>query len=277
MKLFRKLLLTLYLSFFLPGFGYGREVLAFPDAEGFEAYTQGGRGGKVLYVTHLEDEGPGSLRWAIEQEDPRTVVFKVSGTIEPKERLTIAQPFITIVGQTAPGDGIYLKEETLRIEANEVIIRYIRVRLGDDLYGEGSKQGKDAIDISSGENIIIDHCSANWSLGEVLSSSTRNPSLNRITVQWCFITEGLNVDRHEFGFLIRGTRGVQYSYLYNLYAHNQGRSKPRPGNYDSNPHNEDPEGLLLEFRNNVIHNWGGWLYLAGRVSQQHNMSYFDIS
>ena len=233
------------------------QQLAFPSAEGFGAFSKGGRGGSVLYVTNLDDQGPGSLRWAVEQEGPRTVVFSVSGTIELKTRLDIEDPFLTIAGQTAPGDGICLKGETVKILTNDIIIRYIRVRLGDGKFGEGgTNQGKDAIDISVGEDIIVDHCSASWSLDEIISTSTSNPTLTRVTVQWCFITEGLNPDNHGFGSLIRGTGGAKYSYLHNLYAHNRGRN-PRPGNYDSNPHNEDPEGLLLDFRNNVIYNWGG--------------------
>lgn len=232
------------------------QQLAFPTAEGFGAYAKGGRGGKVLYVTNLNDAGEGSLRWAVEQEGARTVVFAVSGTIDLKSRLDIENPYITIAGQTAPGDGICLKGETLRIAANHVVVRYIRVRLGDGKHGVGSKQGKDAVSISKGENIIVDHCSASWSLDEILSSSSYRPSLSFVTVQWCFITEALNPDNHGFGSLIRGTGGAKYSYLYNLYASNKGRN-PRPGNYNSNPYTEDPEGLLLDFRNNVLYNWGG--------------------
>lgn len=232
------------------------QQLAFPGAEGFGAYSKGGRGGEVLYVTNLNDSGPGSLRWAVEQEGPRTVVFEVSGTIELKDRLNIENPYITIAGQTAPGAGICLKGETVRVVTHDVIVRHIRVRLGDSMHGQGSLQGKDAISISSGEDIILDHCSASWSMDEILSASTSNPDLTRVTVQWCFITEALNLDNHGFGSLIRGTGGAKYSFLHNLYAHNRGRN-PRPGNYDTNPHNEDPEGLLLDFRNNVIYNWGG--------------------
>lgn len=232
------------------------QQLAFPGAEGFGAYSKGGRGGQVLFVTNLDDQGSGSLRWAVEQEGPRTVVFTISGTIELKDRLNIENPYLTIAGQTAPGDGICLKGETLKIASHDIIIRHIRVRLGDGKYGIGSKQGKDAISISVGRDIIVDHCSASWSLDEVISASTKNPILTRVTVQWCFITEGLNPDDHGFGSLIRGTGGAKYSYLHNLYAHNRGRN-PRPGNYDSNPHNKDPEGLLLDFRNNVLYNWGG--------------------
>jgi hypothetical protein len=208
------------------------QQLAFPGAEGFGAFSKGGRGGKVLYVTNLNAEGPGSLRWAVEQEGPRTIVFGVSGTIELKDRLNLENPFITIAGQTAPGDGICLKGETLKILTHDVIVRYIRVRVGDAKFNVGgANQGKDAIDISVGEDIIVDHCSAGWSLDEAISASTKLPTLDRVTVQWCFITEGLNIDNHGFGSLIRGTRGAKYSYLHNLYAHNKGRN-PRPGNYD---------------------------------------------
>ncbi len=230
--------------------------LAFPGAEGFGAYAKGGRGGRVLHVTNLNDKGPGSLRWAVEQEGPRTVVFEISGTIELTTGLDVENPFITIAGQTAPGDGICVKGETVRIQTHDVIVRYLRFRLGDGRHGQGSLQGKDALSLSAGTDIIVDHCSASWSLDEVLSASTRRPTLTRVTVQWCFITEGLNPDGHGFGSLIRGTGGAQYSFLRNLYAHNRGRN-PRPGNYDSNPHDKDPEGLLLDFRNNVIYNWGG--------------------
>jgi pectate lyase len=225
-------------------------VPAFPGAEGFGAYSQGGRGGRVLHVTTLADEGSGSLRWAVEQEGPRTIVFEVSGTIELKERLTIRNPFITIAGQTAPGDGICLRHGMLGIATHDVIVRYLRCRMG------GQGRGGDDITIGKGADIILDHCSASWSTDEVLSASTRNPTLTRVTVQWSFITGALNPKGHSFGSLIRGTGGAKYSFLHNLYAHNRGRN-PRPGNYDSNPHDKDPEGLLLDFRNNVIYNWAG--------------------
>ena len=108
----------------------GDTQLAFPGAEGFGAHSKGGRGGKVLYVTNLNDQGPGSLRWAVEQEGPRTIVFDVSGTIDLQDRITIRNPFITVAGQTAPGDGICLKGGTLGIAAHDVVVRYLRCRLG---------------------------------------------------------------------------------------------------------------------------------------------------
>jgi pectate lyase len=226
-------------------------IPAFPGAQGFGAFAQGGRGGKVYHVTTLEDRGPGSLREAVEAEGPRIVVFDVSGTIRLAKNLEVTHPFLTIAGQTAPGDGICLRDATLGVSADHVVIRFLRSRLGDQ--GEAG----DAISIGSGHHIIIDHCSASWSLDEVLSSSTGAPQLSEITVQWCFITEALNPQNHGFGSLIRGCHGACYSYHHNLYAHNRGRN-PRPGNYDQqNPHEKDPNGLLLDFRNNVIYNWEG--------------------
>jgi hypothetical protein len=225
--------------------------VAFPGAEGFGAYAEGGRGGKVFHVTTLEDsDTTGSLRHAVEAEGPRTVVFDVSGTIQLREHLRIQNPYITIAGQTAPGDGICLRDGSLVIEADHVVARFLRCRLGD--VGAGG----DAISINRGYYIIVDHCSASWSLDELISASTRQPTLSEVTVQWCFIAEALNPAGHGFGSLIRGTGNARYTYHHNLYAHNRGRN-PRPGNYNSNPHDEDPLGLLLDFRNNLIYNFGG--------------------
>ncbi len=243
-----------------------QKQLAFPGAEGFGAYSKGGRGGQVIHVTNLDDKGPGSLRWAVEQEGPRTVVFEISGTIELKNTLSIENPYITIAGQTAPGDGICIRNDGLVIKTHDVIIRYLRCRLGDQ--GDDG----DAVSISEGANIILDHCSAGWSLDETLSASTDEPTLTNVTVQWCFITEALNPENHGYGSLIRGTGGAKYSFHHNLYAHNRGRN-PRPGNYDRNPHDEDPDGLLLDFRNNVIYNWGGGY--AGYNADQESVTFLN--
>jgi hypothetical protein len=224
---------------------------AFPGAEGFGAYALGGRGGRVYHVTTLEDGGAGSLREAVEAAGPRIVVFEVGGTIRLQKDLQVTNSFLTIAGQTAPGDGICLRDATLGVYADQVVIRYLRCRLGD--------QGRagDAIGIGRGHQIIVDHCSASWSLDEVLSCSTGEPSLSDVTVQWCFITEALNPKNHSYGSLIRGCHGARYTYHHNLYAHNRGRN-PRPGNYDDrNPHEADPNGLLLDFRNNVLYDWRG--------------------
>jgi hypothetical protein len=244
---------------------YG-DVPAFPGAEGWGAYALGGRGGDVYHVTNLDDNGLGSLRYGITSaggtsSTPRTIVFDVSGTIQLTSNLNVNKSYITIAGQTAPGDGICLRDRNLAISASHIIIRYIRARLGDESLTES-----DAVSINSGSNIIMDHVSASWSVDEVFSCSTYNPNLTNVTVQWSIISEGLwhsvhDKGTHSYGALIRGCYDAKFSYHHNLFAHNYSRN-PRPGNYDStvangNPYWEDPCGLLFDFRNNVLYNWGG--------------------
>ena len=228
-------------------------VPAFPGAEGFGAQSVGGRGGEVLFVTNLNDSGPGSLRAAVEADGPRTVIFRVSGTIALKSTLGIKKSHITIAGQSAPGDGICLKNYGFSIAADHVIVRYLRCRPANNAGAES-----DALSISKGRDIIVDHCSASWSVDETLSASTRS-GLGNVTVQWCIISESLNKSTHHkgahgYGALIRGGWGEGYTYHHNLFAHHKARL-PRPGNY--NDRSEDPEGFIFDFRNNVIYNWGG--------------------
>jgi len=234
------------------------QQLAFPGAEGFGAYAQGGRGGDVYTVTNLNDSGEGSLRHAIKSANgPRTIVFAVSGLIHLKEELEVKKDYLTIAGQTAPGDGICLRDHAISIDASHVIVRFIRSRLGDE-----AGINTDAISIEDGHNIIIDHCSASWSVDEVLSCSTgEKDKLDSVTVQWCIISEALNNSihykgEHGYGALIRGCYGAKYTYHHNLFAHNKSRN-PRPGNYDYNHRGIDPQGLQFDFRNNVIYNWEG--------------------
>jgi len=233
--------------------GAAASVPAFPGAEGFGAQSLGGRGGKVLFVTNLDDSGPGSLRAAVEADGPRTVIFRVSGTIALKSTLAIRNSHITIAGQTAPGDGICLKNHAVAIAADHVIVRHVRCRPGDN-----AKAESDALSISSGRDIIVDHCSASWSVDETLSASTGG-QLGNVTVQWCIISESLNKSTHHkgahgYGALIRGGWGNGYTYHHNLFAHHKARL-PRPGNY--NDRSKDPDGFIFDFRNNVIYNWGG--------------------
>jgi len=158
---------------------------------------------------------------------------------------------------TAPGDGICFRDASLTIDADHVIVRYIRSRLGDKAGNES-----DAISIAGGHNIIMDHCSASWSVDECFSCSTgQKGKIDSITVQWSIISEALNKSIHRkgahgYGALIRGGYGARYTYNHNLFAHNYSRN-PRPGNYNYNNYRRDPEGLQFDFRNNVIYNWGG--------------------
>lgn len=225
-------------------------VPAFPGAEGFGAYTPGGRGGKVYKVTNLNDSGPSSLREAIEAIGPRIVVFDVSGTIYLKSRLTIENPYITIAGQTAAGDGIGLADYPFFVQSHNVIIRHMRFRMGDRFRKE-----EDAFSIVNSDNVMVDHVSASWSIDETFSVD----GSDNISVQWSLISESLNDSYHikgphGYGSLIRGGKGAKYSFHHNMWANHRNRM-PRPGNYTS--HEVDPQGLLTDFSNNVFYNWAG--------------------
>lgn len=234
-----------------------REVLAFPGAEGAGRFALGGRGGLVIKVTNLNDAGPGSLRDAVEAKVPRTVVFDIDGTIALKTPLRIREPRLTIAGQTAPGGGITLRDQSLQIETDDVVIRYIRSRLGDE-----SKTESDSIWVSKGRRIILDHVSASWSVDETLSASARytdpTQGFHDLTVQWSIIAESLSHSlhakgEHGYGSLIRGGRGSKISFHHNLWAFHQARM-PRPGNYDGP--DIDPVGAAFDFRSNVFYDWG---------------------
>lgn len=236
-----------------------RALPAFPGAEGEGAISLGGRGGRTLYVTTLADEGPGSLRAAVEAPGPRTVVFAVSGTIALSRPLHVTEGRLTVAGQTAPGDGITLRNHALLIEADDVVVRFIRSRLGDEAGADD-----DAISVASGQRIILDHVSASWSTDESLSVSVARADLGRpayqhVTVQWSLIGESLNCNGpkkgacHGFGSLLRGAHGTRLSMHHNLWASHQDRM-PRPGNYLTP--DKDPLGGFYDIRANVFYNWG---------------------
>jgi pectate lyase len=185
---------------------------AFPTAEGYGQYAKGGRGGKVIFVTNLNDSGLGSLRGAVETSGPRIVIFRVAGVIDLKSILKITEPYITIAGQTAPGDGICLKGHCLHVDAHDTIIRHLRVRLGDE-----QRTQDDAIAMYKGSrNTIVDHCSASWSVDETLSATYAK----NVTIQWCFITESLNRSSHPKGAHGYGSliNGWEVSYHHNPRA-----------------------------------------------------------
>ena len=221
-----------------PALGSGTP--AFPGAEGYGAFTKGGRGGKIFIVTNLNDSGPGSLREAVEAKGPRTVVFRVGGIIETTG-LDVREPYLTIAGQTAPGDGICIKKGAGNANAfnvsltHDVILRYLRFRAGNNTGDVRCESFR----ISDSENVIVDHCSSSWGNPETLSAGG---AVDRCTVQWCIVSEGNNAQQHAFSTILAGDRSTWH---HNLFAHMLSRV-PRWGDLT----------VECDFRNNVIYDWG---------------------
>jgi len=225
-----------------------KKQLAFPGAEGFGRFAIGGRGGDVYHVTNLQDEGVGSLRYGIESaEGPRTIVFDISGTIQLKSKLQISKSNLTIAGQTAPGDGITLRDQTLSVKnCRDVIIRYIRVRLGDK---NKEPSGPDTLTTENFADMILDHISLSWAIDGTHDFRAGS----NFTIQWSILSEALNDSIHP-----KGKHAMCASYRepdgpislhHNLFSTCRDRH-PTLGS-------ADPCDALtiVDFRNNVVYNW----------------------
>ncbi|EAU34536.1 conserved hypothetical protein [Aspergillus terreus NIH2624] len=215
-------------------------LIAFPGAEGFGANAVGGRQGEIYVVTNLNDSGEGSLRDAVSATD-RIVVFAVGGVIEISDRIVVSKR-VTILGQTAPGDGITVYGNGWSFSnADDAIVRYIRIRMG-----KVGDSGKDAITIAEGSTMIFDHVSVSWGRDETFSISG---TASNITIQNTIIAQGL--ETHSCGGLIQTGGGV--SLFRNLYIDNKTRNPKVKG--------------VNDFTNNVVYNWGGGGgYIAGDSS-----------
>lgn len=238
-------------------------IPVFPGAEGGGKYSFGGRGGKVLVVTNLNDDGPGSLRWACEQGGARIVVFNVSGIIRLKTPLMIRAPYITIQGQTAPGDGVCVAGETVWLNTHDVVIRFMRFRRGETNVGRRD----DAIGGNPVGNIMIDHVSASWGLDEDMSmyrhmyndstgkAEEKKATVN-ITIQNSIFSEALDTWNHAFGSTLGGEN---CSFMRNLWADNAGRNPSIGWNG------------IFNFVNNVVFNWNHRSTDGGDYTAMYNI------
>ena len=237
-------------------------AVAFPGAEGFGKYTTGGRGGKVYVVSNLNDKGAGSFREAAEAKGKRFILFSISGTIHLETKISIKGD-VTIAGQTAPGDGICIADNAVTLGGDNIIVRYLRVRMGDKYQNGGMVHGAGADDAFGGtrrKNIIIDHCSLSWSTDEVFSVYAGDST----TLQWNMISEPLNYsyhfetgdkdfEHHGFGGIWGGAHLTAH---HNLFAHCSSRNPRFDGIRNATTE-------LVDYRNNVIYNWGGNNIYAG--------------
>ncbi|KAF2518081.1 T9SS type A sorting domain-containing protein [Flavobacterium foetidum] len=223
--------------------------LAFPDAEGYGRFARGGRGGKVVAVTNLNDSGPGSFREAVTNDiGPRTIVFNTSGIIQLNSRLVLSQPYVTVAGQTAPGKGITIRAAPFGVTGNDAVVQHIRVRLGAGATFDG-------MGLTGADHSIIDHCSISWTIDESFSSR----SGKNITLQRTLISEALNAANHQnypagtehgYAATIGGDIG---SFHHNLLAHCYGRNWSLGGGLDGN----GAYTGRMDITNNVVYNWGG--------------------
>jgi len=239
------------------------EIPAFPGAEGGGKYSFGGRGGRVIVVTSLEDSGPGTLREACEQGGPRIIVFNVAGIIRLKTPLIIRAPYITIAGQSAPGDGVCVAGETVWIDTHDVVVRFMRFRRGETFVGRRD----DAIGGNPIGNIMMDHISASWGLDENMSiyrhmyddgtgkQAVKLGTVN-ITIQNSIFSEALDTWNHAFGSTLGGEN---CSFMRNLWANNAARNPSIGWNG------------IFNFANNVVYNWVHRSVDGGDYTAQYNI------
>ncbi|KQN04189.1 pectate lyase [Sphingobium sp. Leaf26] len=264
-------------------------ALAFPGAVGWAATTPGGRGGRIIRVTTLAPDGPGSFKAALEAKGPRIIVFEVGGIIDlGRETLKITEPYVTIAGQTAPSPGITLIKTGIDIATHDVVMRHIRIRTGVDGQPKLSGWEADALSTVAAHNIIIDHCSFTWAIDENMSASGprfdgktpddwRASTSHAITFSYNIAAEGLADASHPKGEHSKGTlihdNASQIMIWRNIYAHNKERNPLVKG------------GGQVELVNNILYDpgeravhynlmaleWGDHPYQTGKIAAVGNV------
>lgn len=256
--------LALFFSFFLITHAVATvyALPAFPGAEGFGSETVGGRGngtvgsGQIIFVTNTNNSGAGSLRAALEASGPRIIVFKTGGIITLTSKINVTSPYVTVLGQTAPGNGILIRGATIRVNTHDVIVRGLRTRAGDDPTGI-AYDNRDSINLETTltgnevYNVIFDHNSISWGVDEntsLWSDESLNDKIHDVTFSWNIISEGLYNSEHSKGIhsmgLLVGDHAKNISIHRNLFAHNNERNPLMKG------------GTKTEVINNIIYNWG---------------------
>jgi pectate lyase len=250
---------ALLLSPTAAGLSESAKVRAFPGAEGFGKFAQGGRGGEVYHVTNLGDSGPGSLRHGLENaKAPRTIVFEVSGTIALKSPLRVDEKrYLTIAGQSSPGTGITLRDQNFSIKnSKHIVVRYLRVRLGDENKEPGS--GPDVMTVDYNDHVILDHLSLSWGIDG--NSDYRGNS--NVTLQWLIYSEALNASLHGKGehamcSSLRDCLG-NTTVHHNIYSTSRNRHPTLGSGVTKGGAN-----WIVDFRNCVNYNWSGTTNLGG--------------
>ncbi len=262
---------------------------AFPGAVGWAAETPGGRGGQIIRVTTLAADGPGSLKAALEAKGPRIVVFEVGGVIDlGRTTLTLAEPFVTIAGQTAPSPGITIVRGGMDVKAHDVIIRHIRIRTGADNQPRMSGWEADALSTVGAYNVIVDHCTMTWGIDENLSASGprftgatveewRQNTSHNVTFSYNLLAEGLADSSHPKGEHSKGSllhdNATGVLIYRNLYAHNVERNPLLKGGVHAAVVNNviyDP-GMRAVHYNLMALEWAGHPYQLGELSAVGNV------
>lgn len=262
---------------------------AFPGALGWGAATPGGRGGKILRVTNLNADGPGSFKEAVEAKGPRIVVFEVGGVIDMARKvIDIREPFLTIAGQTAPSPGITLIKTGINIRTHDVIVRHIRIRTGADGAAKRSGWDPDAINMVAAHRVIVDHCTMSWAIDENMSASGprfkgnsidewRANTSHDITFAYNLAAEGLADASHPKGEHSKGSlvhdNVTNILFFGNIWAHNVERNPLFKGGVRGSVVNNliyNPGRRALHY-NLFLFEWGDHPMVNGQMSAVGNV------